>query len=115
MMRKQRSTPPGEHRPVLLDEVLRVLDPAAGEVAVDCTVGWAGHAVELLRRVGPGGKLIGIDFDPLYLPRARARLAAIGCPFTLHQGNLAGLPALLAAESLTAIDILVADLGMSSM
>jgi 16S rRNA (cytosine1402-N4)-methyltransferase len=114
-MRTQRSTPPGEHRPVLLDEILQVLDPQQGEVAVDCTVGWAGHAVGLLRRVGPEGKLIGIDFDPLNLPRARERLAAIGCPFTLHQGNFAGLPAILAAEGLTTVDILVTDLGMSSM
>ena len=38
-----RSTPAGEHRPVLLDEVLAVLDPQPGHTVVDCTVGWAGH------------------------------------------------------------------------
>ena len=53
MRRGQRSTPAGQHRPVLLDEVLAALAPGPGEIAVDCTVGWAGHAVELLRRVGP--------------------------------------------------------------
>ena len=45
----------GEHRPVLLDEVMAVLDPKPGEIAVDCTLGGAGHAEELLRRIGPDG------------------------------------------------------------
>jgi 16S rRNA (cytosine1402-N4)-methyltransferase len=100
---------------VLLDEVLAALDPQPGEVAVDCTVGWAGHAVELLRRVGPHGRLLGIDFDADNLPRARERLAAVGFPFSLHHGNFAGLPGVLAAEGVSAADVLVADLGMSSM
>jgi 16S rRNA (cytosine1402-N4)-methyltransferase len=113
--RKRRSTPPGQHRPVLLGEVLATLDPQPGQVAVDCTTGWGGHAVELLRRVGPQGRLIGIDFDPDNLPHARQRLEAIGFPFALHQGNFAGLPAILAAEGIAAVDVLLADLGMSSM
>jgi 16S rRNA (cytosine1402-N4)-methyltransferase len=115
MRRGQRSTPPGEHRGVLLDEVLAALDPRPGQVVVDCTVGWAGHAVELLRRVGPDGRLIGIDFDRDNLPHARERLEAVGSPFGLHQGNFAGLPAVLAAEGVAAVDGLLADLGMSSM
>jgi 16S rRNA (cytosine1402-N4)-methyltransferase len=115
MIRSQRSTPSGQHRPVLLDEVLAVLAPQPGEVAVDCTVGWAGHAVELLRRVGSAGRLLGIDFDPDNLPRARERLDDTGFPFTLHQGNFAGLPAVLAADGLEAADMVLADLGMSSM
>jgi 16S rRNA (cytosine1402-N4)-methyltransferase len=114
-VRGQRSTPAGEHRPVLLDEVLAALAPQPGDIAVDCTLGWAGHAVELLRRVGPQGRLIGIDFDPDNLPRARERLEAVGFPFSLHQGNFAGLPAVLAREQVAAVDVLVADLGMSSM
>src|SRR5262249_3846298 len=93
MRPRKRSTPPGEHRAVLLDEVLATLDPLPGQTVVDCTVGWGGHAVELLRRVGPQGRLLGIDFDPDNLPRARARLEAVGFPFTLHQGNFAALPA----------------------
>jgi len=91
--RGQRSTSPGEHRPVLLDEVLAALAPAPGGVFVDCTVGWAGHSVELLRRVGPSGRLIGLDLDPDNLPRTRERLEAVGFPFGLHHSNFAGLPA----------------------
>jgi 16S rRNA (cytosine1402-N4)-methyltransferase len=98
-----------------LEGVLNVLNPQPGQVVVDCTVGWAGHAVELLRRIGPEGRLIGLDLDGENLPRARERLTAIGYPFTLHQGNFAGLPAHLAAEGLEAVDVILADLGMSSV
>src|SRR5262249_11861615 len=110
-----RSTPAGEHRPVLLDEVLAALAPAPGEVVVDCTVGWAGHACGLLRRVGPTGRLIGFDLDADHLPRARERLQAVGHPFTLHHGNFAGVQGALAAGGVTQVDAVLADLGMSSM
>jgi 16S rRNA (cytosine1402-N4)-methyltransferase len=113
--RGQRSTPEGEHRPVLLDEILAALAPQPGETVVDCTVGWAGHAKELLRRVGPNGRLIGIDLDADNLPRARQRLQAVGFPYALHHGNFAGLAAILTAEGTPAADVLLADLGMSSM
>jgi 16S rRNA (cytosine1402-N4)-methyltransferase len=110
-----RSTAPGEHRAVLLDEVMAVLAPRPGQVVVDCTVGWAGHAEELLCRVGATGRLIGIDFDPENLPKARERLATVGFPFSLHQGNFAGLDHVLASEGISAVDLVLADLGMSSM
>ncbi len=113
--RGRRSTPAGQHRPVLPDEVLAALAPQPGEVVVDCTVGWGGHAEELLRRVGPTGRLIGIDLDGENLPHARERLAGLGLPFALHHGNFAGLPAVLAAEGVAAADMILADLGMSSM
>jgi 16S rRNA (cytosine1402-N4)-methyltransferase len=95
--------------------VLAALDPQPGQTVVDCTVGWGGHAVELLRRVGPQGQLIGIDFDPDNLPRARQRLGAVGFPFALHHGNFAGLATVLAAEGLSQADLVLADLGVSSM
>jgi 16S rRNA (cytosine1402-N4)-methyltransferase len=110
-----RSTPHGEHRPVLLHQVLDALDPQPGQVVVDCTVGFGGHAEELLKRVGPTGKLIGLDLDADNLPRARARLEPLGLPFSLHHGNFAGLPQVLAAEGLTAVDAVLADVGVSSM
>jgi 16S rRNA (cytosine1402-N4)-methyltransferase len=110
-----RSTPPGEHRPVLLDEVLAALAVGPGVVVVDCTTGWAGHSVELLRRAGPTGRLIGLDLDADNLPHARERLGAVGFPFSLHHGNFASLPTVLAAEGATAVDAILADLGMSSM
>jgi 16S rRNA (cytosine1402-N4)-methyltransferase len=99
----------------MLDQVLTVLAPGPGAVVVDCTVGWAGHAVELLRRAGPTGSLVGLDLDPDNLPRARARLEETGLPHALHHANFAGLPAVLASEGVAGADAVLADLGMSSM
>ena len=63
----ERSTAPGEHRPVMLAEVLAALDPQPGHVVVDCTLGFAGHSIELLRRVGPTGKLIAtVGYVPVF-------------------------------------------------
>src|SRR4051812_36198132 len=97
-----RSTPEGEHLPVLLTAVLTALDPRPGDVAVDCTLGKAGHAAELLRRVGPAGRLIAFDLDPANLETAREKLAAVGPNFALHHGNFAGVATVLAAESVRA-------------
>jgi 16S rRNA (cytosine1402-N4)-methyltransferase len=112
---RQRSTPPGEHRAIMLTEVLACLLPQPGEITIDCTLGWAGHAAELLQALAPSGRLIGIDWDADNLPAARQRLEAVGFAFSLHQGNFAGLPVILAAERLTQVHIVLADLGMSSM
>jgi 16S rRNA (cytosine1402-N4)-methyltransferase len=115
MRRVPRSTAAGEHRPVLLAEVLAALAPPADGVVVDCTVGWAGHARELLRCVGPAGRLIGLDLDADNLPRARERLGEVGKPFTLHHANFAALPSVLAELGISQVDAVLADLGMSSM
>jgi 16S rRNA (cytosine1402-N4)-methyltransferase len=111
----ERSTNPGEHVPVLLAEVLAALDPQPGQTVVDCTLGFAGHAAELLKRVGPAGRLIALDLDSENLSRAKPALDAVGHPYSLHHSNFAGLPAVLAAKGVEAVDGLLADLGMSSM
>lgn len=100
---------------MLLQEILQVLDPQPGMVVVDCTVGWAGHSAELLKRIGPTGLLIGLDMDAENLAKARERMEAIGHPFHLHHSNFAGLQQVLAAHGLAHVDALLADLGMSSM
>ena len=108
----------GSHRPIMVDEVLECLRPTAGDVAVDCTLGGGGHAQAILERVLPGGRLIGLDVDPLEGPRTEARLRAAGFgpeAFVARQGNFAGLPQVLAAEGLAAADLVLADLGVSSM
>jgi len=111
-------TPAGTHRPIMVDEVLRCLRPGAGEVAVDCTLGGGGHARAILDRVRPGGRVIGLDVDPLELPRTETRLRAAGFGpdvFVARHANFAGLPKVLAAEGLTRVDLILADLGVSSM
>ncbi len=111
-------TPAGSHRPIMVAEVLRCLDPGPGDVAVDCTLGGGGHAQAILERVLPGGRLIGIDADPLELPRTEARLRAAGFgpeTFLAHHSNFAALPQVLAREGLEAAQVILADLGVSSM
>lgn len=114
----QGRTPAGSHRPIMVGEVLHCLQPVPGDVAVDCTLGGGGHAQAILEHVRPGGRLIGIDVDPFELPRTEARLRAAGHgPDVLvtHHGNFAQLPQVLAAHGLEAADLVLADLGVSSM
>lgn len=111
-------TPAGSHLPIMVSEVLTCLRPAPGDVAVDCTLGAGGHARAILERIQPGGRLIALDLDPLELPRTEARLRAEGYgpeTFSAHVGNYAGLERVLAAEGIPAADVVVADLGVSSM
>jgi 16S rRNA (cytosine1402-N4)-methyltransferase len=111
-------TPAGTHRPIMVAEVLQCLRPAPGEVAVDCTLGGGGHARAILERVQPGGRLIGLDLDPFELPRTEASLRAAGFgpeSFSVHPANFAGLLQVLAAEGVMAADLILVDLGVSSM
>jgi 16S rRNA (cytosine1402-N4)-methyltransferase len=111
-------TPAGSHRPIMVVEVLEVLAPKPGEVAVDGTLGYGGHAQEILPHLRPGGRLLGLDVDPVELPKAEARLRAQGFGsgvFSAHRGNFAGLAKVLAQAGLGGADIVFADLGLSSM
>jgi 16S rRNA (cytosine1402-N4)-methyltransferase len=99
-------------------EILEVLAPQPGNVAVDCTLGYGGHAVEILAKILPGGKLLGLDADPVELPRTETRLRALGfdeAVFTAQRSNFAGLPQILAAQGVAGADVILADLGVSSM
>ena len=111
-------TPAGTHRPIMVAEVLEVLNPQPGEIAVDCTIGYGGHAREILPRLQPGGRLIGLDVDPIELPNTETRLRALGFGpeiFVAHRSNFAGLPKVLASEQIPGADVVLADLGVSSM
>jgi len=112
---KPRSTPPGEHVPVLLDEVVSLLDPQPGQTIVDCTLGFAGHSSAILQKLGPTGLLIATDLDPDQLPRAREKLDTLDLPYRAAHSNFAGLPAIVFDAGVEAVDGILADLGMSSM
>ncbi|MFZ0829250.1 MAG: 16S rRNA (cytosine(1402)-N(4))-methyltransferase [Verrucomicrobiia bacterium] len=146
-VRAAGKTPAGTHRPIMVAESLEVLAPQPGEVAVDCTLGYGGHAQEILARIQPGGKVLGLDADPIELPKTEARLRTLGFgpdSFTAHRSNFAGLPQVLAeffshsgvtgragsalpaarSDTIdgthevtrpTGADIILADLGVSSM
>jgi 16S rRNA (cytosine1402-N4)-methyltransferase len=114
---KSGKTPAGMHRPICVKEILHILDPKPGQTGLDATVGFGGHAQELLERVRPGGRLFGIDVDPIELTRAGARLRAAGFTGTeliLRQINFAGIPQML-ADAGGGFDFILADLGVSSM
>ncbi len=111
-------TPAGMHRPIMVREVLEVLAPRPGDVAVDCTLGYGGHASALLAAVQPGGKLLGVDADPIELPRTEARLRALGFPpeaVIVRRMNFASLAQFVLAMAPEGADVLLADLGLSSM
>lgn len=108
--------------PVLLDDVLRVLAPRAGQTIVDCTLGLGGHSAALLDRLRPGGRLIGIDFDPANIAAARQRLEQVAgkgdtaARFDLFHTNFAGLPGVLAQAGVEGgrADGVLADVGVAS-
>jgi 16S rRNA (cytosine1402-N4)-methyltransferase len=110
-------TPAGMHRPICVAEILEVLQPKPGQVAVDATLGYGGHAAELLKAISPGGRLIALDTDPLELPKTEARLQSLGFSesFTIVHSNFAGLPQALAKAGVEGADLVLADLGCSSM
>lgn len=111
-------TPAGMHRPICVKEILEVLAPRPGEIAVDATLGYGGHTSELLPLLQPGGRLIALDVDPLELPRTEERLRARGFTaeqLAIHRSNFAGLSKVLALEQIAGVDLVLADLGLSSM
>jgi 16S rRNA (cytosine1402-N4)-methyltransferase len=111
-------TPAGTHRPIMVKEILEVLALEAGNVVVDCTLGFGGHAKEILSAIQPGGTLLGIDADPIELPKTEKRLRDLGFlpeTFTAHRSNFAGLSQVIAATGLSGVDAVLADLGVSSM
>lgn len=106
--------PEVRHLPVMPAEVLEVLAPAPGQTIVDATVGAGGHALLLAERMGPEGRLIGLDRDPLMLERARGRLAAAPCKVTLVHASFDRLREVLDEQQIAAADGVLADLGISS-
>ncbi len=107
------ATPPGpRHVPVLPAEVLEYLAPRPGQVLVDATAGAGGHARLLAERLGPTGRLIGLDRDPAMLELARPRLA--GLPVTLVCANFDRLRTVLDELGAPLVDAVLADLGVCS-
>lgn len=127
-VRAQGRTPAGTHIPVLLAEVLKALKPQPRNIVADCTLGYGGHALEFIKKIGPGGRLIALDVDTAELRRCETRLkaasgwdhssgAAAAPPVQLsfHHSHFAGLGKILARETVAGCDVVLADLGVSSM
>jgi len=102
------------HIPVLAGELIDLLDPRPGDVAVDCTVGGGGHARLIAERIGPAGTLIGVDRDPVAEERFAALSAEVPCHTRFIRADFVSALHELREEDLRA-DLVYLDLGMSSM
>ena len=110
-----------EHTPVMLHEVLKNLHPEPGDVFVDCTLGGAGHSVQVAKMLGSDGVLIGIDQDPLARKFAREKLESLektcsGIPnIVIANANFSELDEVLLNIPVAGVDCILFDLGVSSV
>ena len=110
------------HKPVLLNETIKILDPKPGEFFIDGTIGSGGHAVKIFEKIMPNGKLLGIDLDENNLKIVREKILAGTSnqelvnrnKLILEQGNYADLPEILKKHNLPKASGLILDLGFSS-
>lgn len=102
------------HTPIMVSDVLALLEPERGGVFVDGTLGGGGHAQAVLERLNSSGRLYGIDRDDDALRAASARLAPFGDRFTAIKGNFFDMKALLHAQGVEKVDGILLDLGVSS-
>jgi 16S rRNA (cytosine1402-N4)-methyltransferase len=103
------------HTPVLQDEVLEWLQPVPDGLYVDGTLGLGGHALAVLERSMPTGRLIGFEWDEDAAGKAAERLIRYSDRFHIVRASYADLVAELAKLEVRSIDGLVADLGVSSL
>ncbi len=107
------------HDPVLLEPVLQLLNPRAGDTALDCTVGRGGHALAIAQRIAPTGSLLAMDVDPKNLSYARDRLTttmAANAPATMRffHANFGEAADVLDEAGVERVDVLLADLGIAT-
>jgi 16S rRNA (cytosine1402-N4)-methyltransferase len=110
------NTPAGQHRPIMVDEILHVLNIQAGQVGLDATLGYGGHAEAMLRTLNHTGHLYGIDQDPIELEKTTKRLLELGFDSTtITVKNLNFKDVDESAVDGRKLDFVLADLGVSSM
>jgi 16S rRNA (cytosine1402-N4)-methyltransferase len=102
------------HVPVLAGELIELLDPQPGEVAVDCTFGGGGHARLIAERIGPTGTLVAIDRDPQAEERFAELASEVACHFHFIRADFVSGLRQLRGDS-RPVDLVYFDLGMSSM
>ncbi len=105
---------PAGHTPVLTHEVCELLDIREGETVLDATVGLGGHAGLFVQALGSDGTLIGLDVDPANLATAKERLSDAPCRVRLLHANFAEIRTVLETVGIDRVDVLFADLGVSS-
>lgn len=103
------------HTPVQLSEVLDLLRPGPGQLFIDSTVGLGGHAVALLPRILPDGRLLGIDRDASALDLAAERLAPFGSHVELVAGDFRRIGDIAPQAGFGQVHGVLFDLGVSSV
>lgn len=103
------------HVPVLLAEALQYLDPKPGDHSIDATVGGGGHAVELLKRTAPNGRLLAIDLDQHALDIAAETLESFSSRVTFAHDAFDHLSSIRTATQFPEVQCIIADLGLSSI
>jgi len=101
------------HQPVLQEKVIELLAPLQNGIYVDATVGLGGHSGEIIKMIGAGGRLVGIDRDEEALKEAGERLA--DNRVILRKGSFADMESLLFNENISEVDGILFDLGVSMM
>jgi len=104
-----------KHIPVLLNEAIEGLQPQPGGCFVDCTVGLGGHAILILERISPSGRLLGIDADPEAIKVAQIKLSDYGETITLVNDNFTNLATICSKYHFHPVDGILFDLGVSSL
>lgn len=102
------------HIPVLLNEVIKLIDPKENENYIDATLGEGGHTLALLQKTSPAGKVLGIDLDPETLEIAHRKLQAFGDRLVLVNDNFKNLEEIVENQKFKEISGIVFDFGMSS-
>jgi 16S rRNA (cytosine1402-N4)-methyltransferase len=102
------------HVPVLLNETLDLLVTNPAGTYIDGTLGRGGHAAEILKRLGPEGRLIGLDRDAEAVEQTKTILKPFGERAIRIHGNFADMQELCQSIGVTAADGVLLDLGVSS-
>ncbi|MFZ5975477.1 MAG: 16S rRNA (cytosine(1402)-N(4))-methyltransferase RsmH [Bacillota bacterium] len=102
------------HTSVLLDESVENLLCSPGKTMVDCTLGGGGHALHVMRRILPGGRLIGLDKDKEALESATERLGEFKNAFYPVHADFVDIQSVLDSLGIAGIDGCLLDLGVSS-
>ncbi len=117
-IKSRGATPVGTHRPICVNEILKILSPKPGEIMLDATLGYGGHTSIILPKLLPNGRLIGLDQDAVERNKTEVRIRATGIPeaaFIVGAINFCDAKKFISDLGISKVDMILADLGISSM